>query len=31
MQIEITKGYGKDHFREFIKDLMKISGIDGKS
>jgi dynein heavy chain len=29
--IEITKNFGPDMFKEFMKDLMFTSGIDGKS
>ncbi|XP_073391166.1 uncharacterized protein [Physcomitrium patens] len=29
-QIELTKGYGNAEFREDLKELYKISGIDGK-
>lgn len=29
-QIEITKNFGPDQFKEFMKDLMFTSGIDGK-
>lgn len=28
-QVEITKNFGTDQFREFIKELMFSSGIDG--
>ena len=28
-QIEITKGYGIDNFLDFIKEMMKASGIEG--
>jgi dynein heavy chain len=30
-QIEITRNFGPDQFRDFMKELMFISGIDGKS
>ena len=29
-QIEITKNYGPSQFRDFIKEMMFIAGIDGK-
>jgi dynein heavy chain len=28
-QVEITKNFGTDQFRDFIKELMFASGIDG--
>ena len=28
-QVEITKNFGTDQFREFLKELMFMSGIDG--
>ena len=28
--IEITKNFGPDQFKEFMKNLMFTSGIDGK-
>jgi len=28
-QIEITKGYNIDNFKDFMKELMKASGIEG--
>lgn len=30
VQVEIVKGFDTDKFREFIKDIMKLAGIDGK-
>jgi len=29
-QVEITKGYNIDSFLEFMKEMMKSSGIEGK-
>ena len=29
-QIEITKNYGPAQFKEFMKELMFLSGIEGK-
>jgi dynein heavy chain len=29
-QIEITKNFGSTQFKDFMKELMFISGIDGK-
>ena len=29
-QVEITKNFGPDQFKEFLKELMFITGIDGK-
>lgn len=29
-QVEITKGFDSEKFREFIKDIMRGAGIDGK-
>jgi len=29
-QIEITKDFGVDSFREFIKELMIKAGVEGK-
>ncbi len=29
-QIEITKNFGKTQFRDFMKELMFVAGIDGK-
>jgi len=28
--VEITKGFDTDKFRDFIKDIMKLSGVEGK-
>jgi len=30
VNIEVVKGYNRDSFREFIKLIMRASGIDGK-
>lgn len=29
-QIEITKNFGSDQFKDFVKELMFTAGIDGK-
>ena len=30
-QVEITKNFGTEQFRDFIKELMFASGIDGET
>jgi len=30
-QIEIVKGYGVSNFREFVKEMMFASGINGNA
>ena len=30
-QVEITKNFGPDQFRDFLKELMFSTGIDGES
>lgn len=30
VNVEITKGFDTEKFREFIKDIMKLTGIEGK-